>query len=217
MARATGHREVVVPFDAGTLAGTLANEDDARKVVLFADADARREDARTRAVASALQRQGLATLVLDLRTAGDGGLARPLVAAIDWLASERGYVHGSIGCLGTGHGAAAALIAAAHRPGLVGALVLRSGEDELPGAQIMSAVRAPTLLIVGGDDPEGLAVQRSALRQLRCEADLRVVPGAGHLFNEPGALDPVAELTGEWFNHQLESIWSRSIDQPANL
>jgi dienelactone hydrolase len=144
-------------------------------------------------------------------------LSRRLVAAIDWLASERGYVHGSIGCFGTGAGAAAALIAAAHRPHLVGAVVTAGGRSDLAGAAALAAVHAPTLLIVGDEDPAIADANRTALSQLRCESDLRVVHGAGPRFDQPGALAALADLAGHWFNEQLESVWSRSVDQPANL
>jgi dienelactone hydrolase len=230
MRRERDEQEVAIPCDGLELAGTLGAAETARQVVLFADDAASGLGQRNRRVARALHDRGIATLEIDLLTAeekptaGDSGpqrsdldrVSRRLVAAADWLAADQGYAHGSIGCFGSETGAAAALIAAARRPALVGAVVVRGGFLDL-AADILHAVRAPTLLIVGGADPDLLPLNRTALTRLRSESALEVVPGATHLFSEPGALDRVADLAGLWFHQNLWEIWPRSAEQPANL
>jgi pimeloyl-ACP methyl ester carboxylesterase len=109
-----------------------------------------------------------------------------------------------IGCFGASTGAAAALVAAAARPNVVRAIVSRGGRPDLAGPAL-TEVRAPTLLIVGGNDLDVLELNREAFRLLRCEKRLEIVPGAGHLFEEPGALDQVARLAREWFERHLAS------------
>jgi pimeloyl-ACP methyl ester carboxylesterase len=129
-------------------------------------------------------------------------LARRVIATIEWLAADSIARTLPVGCFGASTGAAAALIAAAERPQRVGAVVSRGGRPDLAGAALRRVV-APTLLIVGGNDPEVLRLNQLALAALAGEARLEVVPGAGHLFEEPGALERVASLARDWFLQHL--------------
>ncbi|MER3449888.1 MAG: hydrolase, partial [Chloroflexota bacterium] len=125
-----------------------------------------------------------------------------LEAATAWARQEPELAGLRVGYFGASTGAAAALIAGANRPEDVGAIVSRGGRPDL-AADYLDRVRAPTLLIVGGNDPVVLDLNRQALQRLRCEARLEVIPGAGHLFEEPGALERVAELARDWFRIHL--------------
>jgi putative phosphoribosyl transferase len=137
-----------------------------------------------------------------------GLLAERLVAATDWLTQYRDTRQLRIGYFGASTGAGAALVAAAERPDVVGAVVSRGGRPDLAGPAL-SRVRAPTLLIVGGNDFQVIELNRAALAQLRCEKQLVIVPGATHLFEEPGALDEVARLAREWFERHLKQQHAR--------
>jgi len=200
-----------------TLEGNLAVPPQARAVVLFAHGSgSSRHSPRNRFVARVLNEAGLATLLIDLLTADEEEvdaatghlrfdipmLARRLAAITDWLVSHPQTRSMRIGYFGASTGAAAALIAAAERPQTVGAIVSRGGRPDL-AAEVLPRVRAPTLLIVGGQDLVVLELNREALRELRAEAQLVVVPGATHLFPEPGALEEVARLSAEWFARYL--------------
>jgi len=201
------------------LAGTLACPGAARGVVLFAHGSgSSRLSPRNRSVAAVLHRHGLATLLFDLLDEDEALdrrrvfdielLAARLVQAIDWLASDDapclpGAIgRAAVGLFGASTGAAAALRAAAAQPDRVAAVVSRGGRADLAG-DALHRVRAPTLLIVGGDDTEVLALNRAALAELRCEKRLEVIRGATHLFEEPGTLDAVAQFAGAWFEHHL--------------
>jgi pimeloyl-ACP methyl ester carboxylesterase len=168
---------------------------------------------RNRFVAAALNEGGLGTLLFDLLTAQEERLdaataelrfdidllAQRLIAATDWVLDRGALQSLSLGYFGSSTGAAAALIAAGRRPDAVRAIVSRGGRPDLAGSDL-SFVRAPTLLIVGGSDHGVIELNESAIVELRnCEAELRVVPGATHLFEEPGALDQVAALARDWF------------------
>jgi pimeloyl-ACP methyl ester carboxylesterase len=164
---------------------------------------------RNRHVAAVLQKHRLGTLLFDLLTDDEARdrrrvfdielLTQRLIDAMQWIGAQRW----PLGLFGASTGAAAALQAAAARPAAVGALVLRGGRPDL--AQDIVRVRAPTLLVVGGADAEVLRLNRQAARQLQCRKRLEVVPGATHLFEEPGALDAVALLAAHWFNaHTVE-------------
>jgi len=200
-----------------TLEGNLAVPPQARAVVLFAHGSgSSRHSPRNRFVARVLNEAGLATLLIDLLTADEEEvdaatghlrfdipmLARRLAAITDWLVSHPQTRSMRLGYFGASTGAAAALIAAAERPQTVGAIVSRGGRPDL-AAEVLPRVRAPTLLIVGGQDVVVLELNREALRELRAEAQLVVVPGATHLFPEPGALEEVARLSAEWFARYL--------------
>ncbi|MGW6985298.1 phosphoribosyltransferase family protein [Streptomyces sp. NPDC054932] len=203
-------RPAAVEVDAGglALAGDLALPEDARAVVMFAHGSgSSRHSPRNRAVAAELNRAGLGTLLFDLLTPAEeahranvfdiGTLAGRLTDATAWL---RGRTSLPIGWFGASTGAAAALWAAADTD--IGAVVSRGGRPDLAGPRL-AAVRAPTLLIVGGRDTMVLDLNRAALRELRCENRLDIVPGATHLFEEPGALAEVAGLARDWFTRHL--------------
>ncbi|MEU4260587.1 phosphoribosyltransferase [Streptomyces argenteolus] len=201
-----------VEVDAGGigLTGDLVLPRDAGAAVVFAHGSgSSRHSPRNRSVATALNKAGLGTLLLDLLTPGEevdranvfdiGLLAGRLAGATDWL---RHRVSVPVGSFGASTGAAAALRAAAAADSGVGAVVSRGGRPDLAGADL-SEVRAPTLLIVGGDDTTVIDLNRQAQAALRCENRLDIIPGATHLFEEPGALDRVAELAQEWFTRHL--------------
>ena len=213
------HRQlpIVIPADGVSLYGDLTLPQDAPGVVVFSHGSGSgRFSPRNRAVAEVLARAGLATLLMDLLTEQEeavdlrtrhlrfdiGLLGRRVVATVDWLASEPSTSKLPGGCFGASTGGAAALIAAAERPARVGAVVSRGGRPDLAG-DALRRVRAPTLLIVGGNDPEVLRLNEEALAALSGEARLEVVPGAGHLFEEPGALERVALLARDWFLRHL--------------
>jgi putative phosphoribosyl transferase len=212
----SGHG-VEISADRVRLAGDLVLPPDARAVVVFAHGSGSgRFSPRNRAVAGVLNQAGLATLLLDLLTAGEEAvdlrtrhlrfdvalLGRRVIATIDWLASNPTTQELPVGCFGASTGAAAALIAAAERPERVGAVVSRGGRPDLAG-EALGRVTAPTLLIVGGNDPEVLRLNQQALAALAGEVRLEIVPGATHLFEEPGALARVAILARDWFLQHL--------------
>ena len=211
-------RLVHVLADGTELAGDLTVPVGARGVVLFAHGSgSSRHSPRNRAVAETLQDGGFATLLLDLLTPEEedfdirtarlrfdiGLLARRLMAATDLLAAQPETAHLHIGYFGASTGAAAALVAAAaERQELVGAVVSRGGRPDLAG-EALDKVRAPTLLIVGGNDTAVIEMNRAALARLRGEKQLQFIPGASHLFEEPGALEAVARLALDWFQRYL--------------
>ncbi len=216
---ATTRTECAISIGVGHigLQGILSVPEDSSGLVLFAQGSgSSRHTLRNRFLAEAFGEAGLATLLLDLLTTGeelidfDTGhlrfdielLADRLIAATDWLAQEPSTRDLRIGYLGASTGAAAALVAAAGRPDLVGAVVSRSGRPNLAGAAL-HRIQAPTLLIVGGDDLSVIDSNRQAMEQLRCRRKLEIIPGATHLFEEPGTLARVAELAGAWFTHHL--------------
>ncbi|MBU6465087.1 dienelactone hydrolase family protein [Simplicispira hankyongi] len=198
-----------VVLQESSLQGDLAVPTQARALVLFAHGSgSSRLSERNRWVARMLQREGMATLLFDLLTPDEAQdrrkvfdvplLGQRMEQAMQW-ASQRQDLGSLPLCLfGASTGAAAALVAAAKWPQAIAAVVCRGGRPDLAQGYL-SRVQAPTLLIVGGDDTEVLELNRSALRQLRCAKRLEVVPGAGHLFEESGALESVAALAAEWF------------------
>ncbi|MCX5412534.1 phosphoribosyltransferase family protein [Streptomyces sp. NBC_00059] len=201
-----------VEVDAGgvPLAGDLVMPEDAGAVVVFAHGSgSSRHSPRNRSVAAALNRAGLGTLLFDLLTPGEE-VYRANVFDIDLLAGRladttrwvRDRMPVPVGTFGASTGAAAALRAAAAPDAGVGAVVSRGGRPDLAGADL-SGVRAPTLLIVGGDDTTVIDLNRQAQTALQCPNQLEIVPGATHLFEEPGALEQVAELATAWFTMHL--------------
>ena len=208
-----------IPIESGTkLEGILRIPEAPQGIVLFVHGSgSSRLSPRNTYVADRLSARGLATLLFDLLTAKEERvdqmtaelrfdiplLTARLLAVTDWTLGEADLKDLSIGYFGASTGAAAALAAAAHVPE-VAAVVSRGGRPDLAGSAL-GAVRAPTLLIVGGNDSEVLALNRAALAQLNCEASLTIVPGATHLFEEPGALERVASLAADWFEHHLEA------------
>ncbi len=213
----TTQRPVAVACGTLTLAGDLATPAHPSGLVLFAHGSgSSRFSTRNRAVARRLQEGGLATLLLDLLTEDEEAidartaelrfdiplLAQRLVGTLDWLAQQPLLASLPVGLFGASTGAAAALIAAARRPDRIRAVVSRGGRPDLAGPAL-TAVLAPTLFIVGGDDREVLALNEQALTELRCRKTLEIVPGATHLFEEPGALEQVAQLARNWFLRHL--------------
>ncbi|MGY1726494.1 dienelactone hydrolase family protein [Geodermatophilus sp. SYSU D01062] len=212
-----GEVPVDVPAPGAVLAGDLAVPPAARGVVLFAHGSgSSRHSPRNRQVAAALQRAGWATLLLDLLTPAEeevddrtrelrfdvGLLAGRLTAALDRLGRAAVTAGLQPALFGASTGAAAALLTAADRPGRVGAVVSRGGRPDLAG-EALTRVRAPTLLVVGGADRQVLALNRDAAAQLGGPSELAVVPGATHLFPEPGALEQVVDRTLRWLDRWL--------------
>jgi len=210
---------VRIPLDGAGVFGDLSVPRGAKGLVLFAHGSgSSRFSPRNRFVARRLQERGLATLLLDLLTAqeeqedtGTGRyrfdvtlLADRLLRAVAWTANHDDLRGLRVGLFGASTGAAAALRAAAADPEGVAAVVSRGGRPDL-AREVLPLVRAPTLLIVGGADEPVLQLNREAFRLLTCEKRLEVVPGAGHLFEEPGALDRVADLAADWFARYLAS------------
>jgi len=213
---ATTHDDLAIAAADVVLRGDLHVPHEATGVVVFAHGSgSSRRSPRNRGVATYLQEQGLGTLLFDLLTAEEehadaysgryrfdiAFLAQRLLGVTDWLTEYRG-TPASVGYFGASTGAAAALVAAAEIPDAVAAVVSRGGRPDLAGTAL-GRVRAPTLLIVGGDDPTVLGLNESALRELRCEKELIVIPGATHLFEEPGTLDAVARYAAQWFVRHL--------------
>ena len=209
--------EVRVPAGPVTLEGNLSVPDDAQGVVLFAHGSGSgRHSPRNRYVSGALREAGLATLLIDLLTPEEeevdlrtrhlrfdiGLLADRLAGATDWLAQDRKTQNLRVGYFGASTGAGAALVAAAERPEAVGAVVSRGGRPDLAG-EALPCVAAPTLLIVGGEDEPVIGMSREAFARIRSEKKLEVVPGATHLFEEPGKLEEVARLAAGWFACRL--------------
>ena len=212
-ARSAASVDVAIDVGPGRLPGTLQVPEGATGLVLFAHGSgSSRHSTRNQRVAGSLRDAGLATLLFDLLLAGEEG-DRRLVFDIDLLADRLLAATGGVramaeveglgvGFFGASTGGGAALVAAARRPDLVDAVVSRGGRPDLAGEHL-AHVRAPTRLIVGGADTEVLALNRQAASQLRCPNDLVVVPGASHLFEEPGALDEVAARSIDWFRQHL--------------
>jgi putative phosphoribosyl transferase len=205
-----------------TLEGNLCIPEGSRGVVLFAHGSgSSRRSPRNRHVAIILRDAGLATLLVDLLTEEEeevdrgtahlrfdiGLLASRLIGATDWLQANRETRHLRIGYFGASTGAAAALVAAADRPAVIGAIVSRGGRPDL-AASVLGRVKAPTLLIVGGDDVPVIELNEQALARLTVESRLEIVPNASHLFEEPGALERVAELARDWFHRHLTAVMS---------
>jgi len=203
---------------AVTLEGDLAVPEGAAGVVLFAHGSgSSRHSPRNRHVASRLQEAGLATLLVDLLTEREeaedrhtghlrfdiGLLAERLVGATDWLGEEPRTAGLAVGYFGASTGGGAALVGAALRPDRVGAVVSRGGRPDLAG-EALPVVRAPTLLLVGGDDLPVIGLNEKALGRLGSPVKrLEIVPGASHLFEEPGKLEEVARLAADWFTRHL--------------
>lgn len=210
---------VSIPVDTVHLQGDLVIPDSAQGLVLFAHGSgSSRHSPRNRSVATVLQHSGLATLLLDLLTSDEEDidrrtrqlrfdirlLATRLVNTTDWLLATPATQHLPIGYFGASTGSAAALIAATQRPEAVKAIVSRGGRPDLAGDALLN-VQAPTLLIVGGDDFPCVGLNEDALTMLQRAPGkrLEIVPGASHLFEEPGALEQVAVLARQWFLKHL--------------
>ena len=195
------------------LPGDLTLSKGVTGLVIFAHGSgSSRMSPRNRAVAAALAQAGLATLLLDLLTEPEAAnranvfdiplLAARVAGAVDWACAEPRHAGRRIGLFGASTGAAAALVAAADRREDIGAVVSRGGRPDLAGAAL-ERVAAPTLLIVGGADDGVIDLNQQAYARLRCEKRLAIVPGATHLFEEPGTLEAVMGLAAEWFTAHL--------------
>jgi pimeloyl-ACP methyl ester carboxylesterase len=200
----------IPPFE---LEGRLGIPAGARAVVLFAHGSgSSHKSVRNVLVAEGLRRRGLGTLLFDLLTPAEAEdrrnvfdiplLAERLQLATHWLDEVRGAASLRVGYFGASTGAAAALVAAAREKREISAVVSRGGRPDLAD-RALQEVRAPTLLIVGSLDTQVLELNRAALTALRCEKALEIVPGAGHLFEEPGTLERVTELAAGWFAEHL--------------
>jgi dienelactone hydrolase len=222
------HRSIAIDVGAVVLEGELAVPDAPRAVVVFAHGSGSgRHSPRNQHVAKKLRDAGLATLLFDLLTPEEehaeqrtrhlrfdiGMLARRLVGARDWLRRSPSLAPLAIGYFGASTGAAAALVAAALAPDGIAAVVSRGGRPDLAG-DALQLVRAPTLLIVGSNDEVVLELNRAALAELAAPGRLEIVPGAGHLFEEPGALDRVARLACEWFREHAAVAAARLTPHP---
>ncbi|HLH55336.1 MAG TPA: alpha/beta hydrolase [Verrucomicrobiae bacterium] len=209
--------QVRIPFARFELAGTLNIPEGSTGVVLFAHGSgSSRHSPRNHFVAGVLRGRGLGTLLFDLLTAREEQkdsytahfrfdielLSERLLGAARWLLSRHGSLR--IGYFGSSTGAAAALTAAAQPDPPVAAIVSRGGRPDLAG-RALALVTAPTLLIVGGEDTVVIEMNREAYRQLQCPKQLKLIPGATHLFEEAGALEQAANLAADWFGHYLLS------------
>ena len=204
---------IYVPVDSAVLEGALAIPPRAQGMVLFAHGSgSSRHSPRNNFVAKVLRSGNLGTLLIDLLTEKEDAtyqtrfdielLTRRLVAATQWLMEQPQSKDLGIGYFGASTGAAAALRAAAHLGPVIGAVVSRGGRPDLTGP-ILDRVRTPTLLIVGGNDPIVIELNQQAFAELNAEKELVIIPGATHLFEEPGALEEVARLAAQWFQGHL--------------
>jgi putative phosphoribosyl transferase len=207
------HRTVTVEGDGPSLPGDLAIPEPAIGLVVFAHGSgSSRRSPRNVRVAERLQAEGLGTLLFDLLTDDEARdrdkvfdialLARRLMGAVGWLRREPDAGQLPLAFFGASTGAAAALVAAAHLGPDAATVVSRGGRPDLAG-DALEAVTAPTLLIVGGADLQVLELNRQAQGHLRCQNRLEIVPGATHLFEEPGALERVAELAAAWLTDHI--------------
>ena len=218
--------EVRLAIASAHLSGNLEIPDPVQGIVVFAHGSgSSRKSPRNQFVARRLRDAGMATLLMDLLTPEEEALdleqghlrfdiaflAGRLLAATDWLKRQDSVRGLPLAYFGASTGAAAALLAAAERGDAVRAMVSRGGRPDLAGTAL-HRVTAPTLLIVGGADPEVLELNRAALAHLRCEKQLRIVPQASHLFPEPGALEEVSRLAAAWFRRYLgQPEWASSM------
>jgi dienelactone hydrolase len=211
-------RSVAIRAVEATLAGDLIVPAGAKGIVLFAHGSgSSRHSPRNAWVASRLHAAGLATLLFDLLTPAEEArdshtrehrfdsplLARRLLHATDWIDAQSELGSLPIGYFGASTGAGAALVAAAERRLRVSGVVSRGGRPDLAGAEALARVAAATLLIVGGNDDVVIDLNRRALALMNCEKRLDIVPGATHLFEEPGALEEVAALASQWLTEFL--------------
>jgi putative phosphoribosyl transferase len=217
-AAAVRGRTVQIPSRSATLEGELHVPADATGVVLFAHGSgSSRHSPRNQFVARTIREAGVGTLLFDLLTREEeavdartrhlrfdiGMLARRLEDAANWIKQEGETAHLSVGYFGASTGGGAALVAAAMIGEEVGAVVSRGGRPDLAGPAALLRVVSPTLLIVGGLDAPVIKMNEEAYAWLRCEKELKIVPGASHLFEEPGKIEEVARLAAEWFKTHL--------------
>ena len=211
-------KDVYIRSGAVQLQGDLNISAGARGVVLFAHGSgSSRHSPRNQFVARTIREAGVGTLLFDLLTAEEeavdihtrhlrfdiGLLADRLIDATDWIKGEFDYL--SVGYFGSSTGGGAALVAAAEVGDRVGAVVSRGGRPDLAG-DALPKVKSPTLLIVGGLDYQVIKMNEAAFARMRCEKELKIVPGATHLFEEPGTLEEVARLAADWLQKHLHSV-----------
>jgi putative phosphoribosyl transferase len=212
--KAASRRLVQIESGSVSLEGMLEIPPSAQGVVLFAHGSgSSRHSPRNNYVAEELRSVGLATLLIDLLTAAEDQdyerrfdialLVERLYDSVRWLAAEPATLGMPVGLFGASTGAAAALQLAAAVPSRVAAIVSRGGRPDLAGRMALERVKAPTLLIVGGDDTEVLELNKVAYAELACQKLLLVVPGATHLFAEEGTLEVVANHAASWFKRHL--------------
>lgn len=207
-----------IPSGRVKLEGELKLPKGATGVVLFAHGSgSSRHSPRNQYVAKEIREAGVGTLLFDLLTKEEEAidaytgelrfninfLGRRLVDATNWITSQAATQHLRIGYFGASTGAAAALVAAVELSNIIAAVVSRGGRPDLAG-NVLGKVKAPTLLIVGGNDDVVIQLNEEALAKLRCEKELKIVPGATHLFEEPGTLEQVARLASDWFRSKLK-------------
>jgi len=212
--------EIQIPAGRAVLSGDLTIPENAMALVLFAHGSgSSRHSPRNRFVARTLNRAGLGTLLFDLLTPEEEALdiytsehrfnisllAKRLVHATKWARQQEETRDLRIGYFGSSTGGAAALVAAAELPQDIGAVVSRGGRPDL-AADALPRVQAPTLLIVGGNDNIVIELNEMARNQMRCEVKLEIIPGATHLFEEPGALEQVAKLASDWLSLNLGGL-----------
>lgn len=229
-AAASPAHAVEIPCGTTTLQGDLVVPSKPCGIVIFAHGSGSgRHSPRNRFVAEVLQRAGLATLLLDLLSRAEEKreaagamrrfdvemLADRLLAATEWVRRSASTRALPAGYFGASTGAAAALAAAARQQAAIFAVVSRGGRPDLASSDLLARVTAPTLLIVGAADTEVLALNRRASAQLRCEHDLLIIPGATHLFEEPGTLEAVAERARDWFRAHLQPGSAVGVTSPA--
>jgi|ERR1051325_9198763 pimeloyl-ACP methyl ester carboxylesterase len=209
--------ETLIPVNGLVLGANLAVPAEAPGLVVFAHGSgSSRHSPRNQFVARLLRESGLGTLLFDLLTAEEEQaeahtrhlrfnipfLADRLIGVTRWALEHTGSRELSVGYFGSSTGAAAALVAAAEMDEVTGAVVSRGGRPDLANGAL-EQVNAPTLLIVGGADRDVIGLNEEAYNKLRCERALRIIPGASHLFEEPGTLETVAQTASEWFNQHL--------------
>lgn len=221
--------EVRIPCGAATLEGTLVIPPEASGIVVFAHGSgSSRHSPRNQFVARVIRQSGNGALLFDLLTADEEIednftrrlrfdielLAGRLVEVTRWLVAQPGVrADLGIGYFGSSTGGGAALVAAAGSRTRIDAIVSRGGRPDLAG-DALARVHSPTLLIVGGYDDVVVRLNREAFAELRCEKELKILPGATHLFEEPGALEAVAHLAADWFRRHFRS---HSGDQPVKI
>jgi pimeloyl-ACP methyl ester carboxylesterase len=218
MPRLAAGESIVIPVEGGDIGADLRVPEGAAGLVIFAHGSgSSRFSSRNRAVAEFLETNRLGTLLLDLLTRPEESvdrltrehrfdidlLGRRVVLATDWAQGRRDLQQLPIGYFGASTGAAAALIGAAARPTVARAVVSRGGRPDLAG-DALPKVQAPTLLIVGGDDEPVIEMNRNAMKEMTAPAELEIVPGATHLFEEPGTLEQVMDLASSWFRRHLK-------------
>ena len=217
MPTAAFEESVVISVGQARLDADLHVPADAAAMIVFAHGSgSSRFSSRNRAVAAHLNRHRMATLLLDLLTREEEAvdentrefrfdiprLAERVAAAAGWVRHHKDLQAFPVGCFGASTGAAAALIAAADHPDVIGAVVSRGGRPDLAG-ESLGRVQAPTLLLVGSRDEPVITMNRDAMRQMTGEVRLEIVPGATHLFEEPGTLERVMDLATRWFVEKL--------------